>query len=59
MSEAEKKPLISPQAEIYLRDVEDHVDDILSSLELFSGQASNVSISQEYCNNKGLIIQIL
>lgn len=33
---------ISPQARVYLSDVLDHIDSLLSSLELFSGWASNL-----------------
>ncbi|KAG0140874.1 hypothetical protein CROQUDRAFT_664583 [Cronartium quercuum f. sp. fusiforme G11] len=33
---------VSPQARVYLSDVLDHIDSLLSSLELFSGWASNL-----------------
>ncbi|KAH8920694.1 hypothetical protein BT69DRAFT_1352196 [Atractiella rhizophila] len=40
--EIKKEPFISRTAEIYLADVADHVDSVLSSIELFTALASNL-----------------
>ncbi|KAH9814945.1 hypothetical protein DFH28DRAFT_969877 [Melampsora americana] len=41
-SSSDSTGFISPKAKVYLSDVLDHIDSLLSSLELFSGWASNL-----------------